>query len=116
MTEEQYQRLQNYLKLTRHGITLYFWKLIYGDKIMGNRTGMRWDIFAGVNMIDSNVWQILWNPYARELNPDTVGKLEYLARKLCDEIYFLSCYKYDYTFYTESPKWDFCIEIDIVLQ
>ena len=93
MTEEQYQRLQNYMRLTRHGITLYFRKLIHGDKMMGNRTGIKRDMFAGVNMIDSNVRQIIRNPYARELNPDAVEKLEYLSRKLCEEVYCLSCYE-----------------------
>ena len=93
MTEEQYQRLQNYMRLTRHGITLYFRKLIHSDKIMGNRTGMRRDIFAGVNMIDSNVRQIVRNPYAWELDEQSVNALEFLAKKLCDEVYYLSCYE-----------------------
>ena len=93
MTEEQYKRLQNYMKLTRHGITLYFRKLIHGDKIMENRTGMRRDIFAGVNMIDANVRQIVRNSYARELDEQSVESMKFLAKKLCDEIYCLFCHE-----------------------
>ena len=60
---------------------------------MGNRTGMRRDIFAGVNMIDSNVRQITQNPYAQELDEQSVNTLKFLAKKLCDEVYYLSCYE-----------------------
>ena len=93
MTEEQYQRLQNYMRLTRHGITLYFRKLIHGDKMMGNRTGMRRDIFAGVNMIDSNVRQIVRNQCAKKADVESISKLEYLANRLCEEVFLLSCQK-----------------------
>ena len=93
MTEVQYQRLQQYMKLTHHGITLYFRKLIHGDRMIGNRVEFRRDIHTGANMIYSNVQQITRNPYARELNPDAVDELVYLAKKLVDEIYYLSCYE-----------------------
>ena len=36
MTEEQYQRLERYRKMTRHSVTTYFRKLIDGDRLLGH--------------------------------------------------------------------------------
>lgn len=93
MTEAQYQRLRQYMTLTHHGVTLYFRKLIDGDRMLGNRIGQHGDMYAGVNMIGSNVRQIARNPYARELDSEAVNKMEFLYKKLSDEVYYLSCYE-----------------------
>lgn len=93
MTEEQYQRLRQYMTLTHHGVTLYFRKLIDGDRIQGNRIGQHGDMYKGVNMIGSNVRQIARNPYARELDSEAVSRMEYHYKKLSDEVYYLSCYE-----------------------
>ena len=44
MTEEQFQRLERYRKMTRHSVTTYFRKLIAGDRLIGNRTGFHRNI------------------------------------------------------------------------
>ena len=93
MTEEQFQRLERYRNMTRHCVTTYFRKLIDGDRLIGRRTDFYRNIHAGVNMIYSNVRQIERNPYARELDAESVGKMVYLAKKLTDEIFYLSCHE-----------------------
>ena len=91
MTEEQYQRLQKYMRLTRHGITLYFRKLIHGDRMLGNQAEPERNMHTGVNMIYSNVRQIACNRLAKETDAEAVARLEYLADRLSEEIYLLSC-------------------------
>ena len=59
MTEEQYQRLQQYMKLTRMNSTAYFCRLIQGDDFRGRSPKLNHALHASVNMIYSNVRQIL---------------------------------------------------------
>ena len=84
MTEEQFQRLERYRKMTRHGVTLYFRKLICGDRLLAHSTELSRVMHKGVNMIHSNVQQIA-------MDEESVKKLLYLADKLCEEVYLLSC-------------------------
>ena len=90
MTEEQFQRLKRYRKMTRHGVTLYFWKLICGDRLLAHSTELSGFMHKGVNMIHSNVQQIARCPQSKEVDGESVKKLLYLADKLCEETYFLS--------------------------
>ena len=93
MTEEQYQRLQRYMNLTYHGITLYFRKLIQGKRITGNARELERTMHNGVNMIHSNVQQIAYCQRAKDLDAESVQKLLCLADKLCEEVFLLSCQK-----------------------
>ena len=51
MTEEQYQRLQQYMKLTRMNSTAYFCRLIQGDDFRGRSPKLNHALHASVNMI-----------------------------------------------------------------
>ena len=91
MTEEQFQRLERYRKMTRHGVTLYFRKLICGDRLLAHSTELSRVMHKGVNMIHSNVQQIARCPQAKTMDEESVKKLLFLADKLCEEVYLLSC-------------------------
>ena len=91
MTEEQYQRLERYRKMTRHGVTTYFRKLIDGDRMLAHSTELSHSMHRGVNMIHSNVRQIARCRRANELAPESVRTLVYLSEKLCEEVFLLSC-------------------------
>ena len=91
MTEEQFQRLERYRKMTRHGVTLYFRKLICGDRLLAHSTELSRVMHKGVNMIHSNIRQIARCPQVKAVNEESVKKLLFLADKLCEEVYLLSC-------------------------
>ena len=90
MTEEQYQRLQRYRDLTNHRSTLYFRKLIHGERIMGKVPKLRRSMYSGVNMIHSNVQQIAHCQQAREADAESVEKMIFLADRLCEEVFSLA--------------------------
>ena len=86
MTEEQYQRLYRYLAITRLPVTTYFRKLIKETTIHARMP----DPHPAVNHIYSNIRQIARCPRARELAPEQIAQLEFLADKLCEEYFLLS--------------------------
>ena len=89
MTEEQHRHLRRYLALTGLPVTTYFRKLIRGEPIRVRLTRFGLNPYSGVNHICSNVRQIARCPRGRELAPDAVEQLEFLAGLLCEEIYLL---------------------------
>ena len=89
MTEEQYQRLQRYMELTRLTSTTYFRRLIHGNTPKGYSQKLN----ASVNMIYSNVRQIGRHRRAKDLDAETTKKVFFLADRLCEEIYLLSSQK-----------------------
>ncbi len=90
MTEEQYQQLQRYMKLTRLTSTTYFRHLINGNTIRGHSPKLNRAMHTGVNKIYSNVLQISRHQRAREMDAEAVAKMVYLMDKLCEEIYLLA--------------------------
>ena len=93
MTEEQYQRLQQYMKLTRMNSTAYFCRLIQGDDFRGRSPKLNHALHASVNRIYSNVKQITRHQRARGMDAEAVSKLLFLTDKLCEEVYLLSSQK-----------------------
>ena len=93
MTEEQYQRLQRYMELTRLNSTAYFCRLVNKTKFNGFSRELNHAMHAGVNMIYSNVKQISRHQRTRDMDTDAVTKLLFLTDKLCEEIYLLSSQK-----------------------
>ncbi|MGN8969592.1 hypothetical protein [Intestinimonas sp. HCP28S3_D6] len=90
MTEEQYQQLCRYLTVTGLPVTTYFRKLIQGATIRTRMSRQRLDPHPAVNHIYSNIRQIARCPRARELAPEQIAQLEFLADKLCEECFLLS--------------------------
>ena len=90
MTEEQYQQLCRYLTVTGLPATTYFRKLIQGATIRTRMSRQRLDPHPAVNHIYSNIRQIARCPRARELAPEQIAQLEFLADKLCEECFLLS--------------------------
>ena len=93
MTEEQYQRLRQYMKLTRLKSTAYFCRLIRGDNFRGRSPKLNHALHASVNMIYSNVRQITRHQRAGRMDAEAVSKLLFLTDKLCEEVYLLSSQK-----------------------
>ena len=93
MTEEQYQCLQQYMKLTRMNSTAYFCRLIQGDDFRGRSPKLNHALHASVNMIYSNVRQITRYRYAKDMDAEAVAKLDFLIDKICEEIYLLATQK-----------------------
>ena len=91
MTEEQYQRLQRYMRMTRIGSTVYFRKLIAGERFEADSPELNRIMHKGVNMIHSNVQQIARNERARAVDDEAVRQMAFLSDKLCEEVYLLSC-------------------------
>ena len=89
MTEEQHRRLCRYLALTGLPVTTYFRKLIREETIRVQMSKFGLNPHPGVNRICANVRQIARCPRARELAPDAVEQLEFLAGLLCEEAYLL---------------------------
>ena len=90
MTEEQYQRLQRYMGLTRLNSTAYFRRLINQMKFNGPSRELNRAMHTGVNMIYSKVKQITRHRRAGDMDADAAAKLLFLTDKLCEEIYLLS--------------------------
>ena len=90
MTEEQYQRLFRYLAITRLPVTTYFRKLIKEATIHARMPRQKIAPHPAVNHIYSNIRQIARCPRARELPPEQIAQLEFLADKLCEECFLLS--------------------------
>ena len=90
MTEEQYQRLQRYMTMTRLYSTAYFCRLIRGDDFRGRSPKLNHALHASVNMIYSNVKQITRHQRAEGMDAETVSKLLFLMDKLCEEVYLLA--------------------------
>ncbi len=93
MTEEQYQRLQRYMKLTRLTSTTYFRHLINGNAFRGHSPELNHAMHASINKIYSNVRQIARHQQASAMDARAVGELTFLADQLCEEIYLLSSQK-----------------------
>ncbi len=90
MTEEQYQRLQRYMGMTRLNSTTYFCHLIQENNLKGHSPKLNHAMHTGVNMIYSNVKQISRHQRAREMDAEAVAKMSFLMDKLCEEIYLLA--------------------------
>ena len=93
MTEEQYQRLQRYMGMTRLHSTTYLCRLIQGGEFKGRSPKLNHALHASVNMIYSNVKQITRHQRARGMDAEAVSKLLFLTDKLCEEVYLLSSQK-----------------------
>ena len=91
MTEEQFRRLERYREMTRHGVTLYFRKLICDDRLLAHSMELSRVMHKGVNMIHSNVRQIARCPHSTEIDAELVKRLNLLADQLCEEVFLLSC-------------------------
>ncbi len=89
MTEEQYQRLCRYLAITRLPVTTYFRKLIKEATIHARMSRQKMNPHPAVNHIYSNIRQIARCPRARELAPEQIAQLEFLADQLCEECFLL---------------------------
>lgn len=90
LTEEQDRRLRRYMALTCLTVSAYFRKLIRGDRLTGNPGPLRHGLYAGINKIHSNVMQIARCRRAKELDPEAVAQLLFLADRLCEEVYLLT--------------------------
>ena len=90
MTEEQYQRFQRYMEMTRLHSTAYFCRLIQGEEFKGHSPKLSRALHTSVNMIYSNVKQITNHQRAGGMNAEAVSKLLFLTDKLCEEVYLLS--------------------------
>lgn len=84
MTEEQFQRLESYRNLTRLPVTTYFRKLIAGSEIYERPGKEISQLHAELNMIYSNIRQILRNPQAKALDQETAGKIGFLLEKVVE--------------------------------
>ena len=93
MTEEQYQRLQRYMGMTRLHSTTYLCRLIQGGEFKGRSPKLNHALHASVNMIYSNVKQITRHQRARGMDAEAASKLLFLTDKLCEEVYRLAAQK-----------------------
>ena len=84
MTEEQYQRLQRYMTMTR------LYSTVPEVHFKGRSPNLNHALHASVNKIYSNVQQILRHQKAGELDGRAVSQMRFLADKLCEETYLLS--------------------------
>lgn len=96
MSEKEYQRLKH--QSGAAGLSANAWlmkelarnrpilrKLILGERVRVRLSKFGLNPHPGVNHIYSNVRQIARNPRARELAPEAVRQLEFLADLLCGE-------------------------------
>lgn len=90
MTEEQYQRLQQYMKLAGLTSTAYLCRLLQENDFKGHSPKLNHALHASVNMIYSNVRQISRHQRAKEMDAEAVAKMVFLMDKLCEEIYLLT--------------------------
>lgn len=84
MTEEQFQRLKSYRKLTRLPVTTYFRKLIADSEIYERPGKEISQLHAESNMIYSNIRQILRSPQAKALDQETAGEIGFLLEKVVE--------------------------------
>lgn len=89
MTEEQFQRLTRYLELTRLPVTTYFRKLIAENRSREKPNPVNRRLYAEVNIICSNLQQILRNPAAVELDRDAVRQIRFLRERMLDQIFYV---------------------------
>ena len=87
MTEEQFQRLTRYLELTRLPVTTYFRKLIAENSSREKPNPANRRLYAEINMICSNLQQILRNPDAVKLDRDAVKQIQFLRERMLDQIF-----------------------------
>ena len=87
MTEEQFQRLTRYLELTRLPVTTYFRKLIAENSSREKPNPVNRRLYAEVNMICSNLQQILRNPDAVKLDRDAVRQIRFLQERMLDQVF-----------------------------
>ena len=87
MTEEQFQRLTRYLELTRLPVTTYFRKLIAKNRSREKPNPVNRRLYAEVNMICSNLQQIMRNPDAVKLDRDAVKQIQFLRERMLDQIF-----------------------------
>ena len=81
MTEKQFQQLESYRKLTRLPVTTYFRKLIAGSEIYERPGKEISQLHAELNMIYSNIRQIIRNSQAKALDQETAGKMGFLLEQ-----------------------------------
>ncbi len=93
MTEEQYQRLRQYMKLARLNSTAYFCRLIQENNFKGRSPKLNRAMHTSVNKIYSNVLQISRHQRAKEMDAEAVAKMVFLMDKLCEETYLLTSQK-----------------------
>ena len=89
MTEEQYQRLLQYLPLTLLDISRYFRRLIAEEPLVCRPPKEEMNPRPTSNKIYSNIMQITRNPRARELDEACVKKLEYLEKCRLEQMFLL---------------------------
>ena len=89
MTEEQFQRLTRYLELTRLPVTTYFRKLIAKNRSREKPNPVNRRLYAEVNMICSNLQQILRNPAAVELDRDAVRQIRFLRERMLNQVFYV---------------------------
>ena len=65
--------------------------MIDGDRLLAHSGELSRSMYGGVNMIHSNVRQIARCPQSDAMDEESVKKLLFLADKLCEEVYLLSC-------------------------
>ena len=90
MTEEQYQRLLQYLLFTRLHSTTYFRKLIAEERLVCRPPKGDMNPRPASNGIHSNIMQITRNPRTRELDVVCVKKLEYLEKCRLEQMHLLT--------------------------
>ena len=89
MTEEQFQRLTRYLELTRLPVTTYFRKLIAENRSREKPNPVNRRLYAEVNIICSNLQQILRNPAAVELDRDAVRQIRFLRERMLNQVFYV---------------------------
>jgi len=89
MTDDEYDRLTRYVKLTHLPLTTYFRFLIQKKPIRTRSVNKELNPHPGANMIISNVRQICINPYAKKIDERSVKMLQFLSSKFEQEVFLL---------------------------
>lgn len=86
LNDEQYALLNEYREQTGFGQSLYLRKLIDGERITVSchKSGVK--PFAAFNRLHNNISQICRSPLVQKLGGDYLQMLEFLSRKLDEEI------------------------------
>jgi len=90
LTDEEYDRLTRYVKLTHLPLTTYFRFLIQKKPIRTRPVNKKLNPHPGTNMIISNVRQICINPYAKKIDERSVKMLKFLSSEFEQEVFLLS--------------------------